>query len=249
MANGQKNPLVIGCLIAAAVGFVVFIVFIILAFVLGSTFVSRTHSQAQLAMCRNQQRNLALSLHNYESAHGRFPPACVKGKEGQPLYSWRVLMLPYIERSDLYDAFNREEAWDSAANERFSNMDVEPFQCPAREDNIPGVTDYVLVTGPGTVWDGDRQPRSLKDISHPEQTLLMIEVANSDIHWAEPRDLKIDAIDPSFLDENGNFKCAHPTRGATAVFADGRVEDIPPEQVMEALQKLSQIKQKKWKRE
>jgi hypothetical protein len=40
---------------------------------------------------------IVLALENYESVHGRLPPAVVYGKDGQPLCSWRVLILPYIE--------------------------------------------------------------------------------------------------------------------------------------------------------
>src|SRR5687768_11506472 len=39
---------------------------------------------------------VVLALHNYHSSHGRFPPAAVHGADGKPLYSWRVLILPYI---------------------------------------------------------------------------------------------------------------------------------------------------------
>jgi len=52
---------------------------------------SRTHSM-------NNMKMLGLALHNYHDANGRFPPAFVVDKAGKPLYSWRVLILPYIEQ-------------------------------------------------------------------------------------------------------------------------------------------------------
>src|SRR5262249_217448 len=41
-------------------------------------------------------RKIALALHNYNDTMGRLPPAVVYDKEGRPLYSWRVLLHPFI---------------------------------------------------------------------------------------------------------------------------------------------------------
>src|SRR5436190_1205501 len=36
-------------------------------------------------------------MHNHERTNGALPPAAVRGPDGRPLLSWRVLLLPYIE--------------------------------------------------------------------------------------------------------------------------------------------------------
>jgi hypothetical protein len=59
---------------------------------------------------------VALALHNYQDLHGRLPPAVVYGEGNRPLYSWRVLLLPFLEQQALYDKFHRDEAWDSPHN-------------------------------------------------------------------------------------------------------------------------------------
>ena len=56
-------------------------------------------------------KQLGLAMHSYAATHGRLPPAVVYGKDGQPLYSWRVLLLPFIEQSELYQQFHLDEAW------------------------------------------------------------------------------------------------------------------------------------------
>jgi hypothetical protein len=53
---------------------------------------------------------------NYHDAHGRLPPAVVYGKDGKPLYSWRVLLLPYLDEQELYQQFQLDEPWDSPHN-------------------------------------------------------------------------------------------------------------------------------------
>src|SRR5689334_2744482 len=58
-----------------------------------------------------------MAMHNYADAHDQqLPPAVVYGRYGQPLYSWRVLLLPYIEQDDLYKEFQLDEPWDSPHN-------------------------------------------------------------------------------------------------------------------------------------
>ncbi|MGD9127436.1 MAG: DUF1559 domain-containing protein [Planctomycetia bacterium] len=198
---------------------------------------------ARRMQCRNHQMQIALALLNYEKAFGRFPPACVKDEEGRPLYSWRVSILPFLEYQALYDQFHLDEPWDSPHNKKIAEQAPPVFQCPSCKNRMPGTTNYVLVTGPGTAWDGQKSP-ALKDfISGTNRTIILTEVADPNLHWAEPKDLKIDAIDPSFLDEEGNFKCNHRI-GINIAFADGHVTFIAEEaDLLKILKKHSQTYQ------
>ena len=45
----------------------------------------------------NNLRKSRLALHNYHQANGCFPPAYIADKNGKPMHSWRVLILPYME--------------------------------------------------------------------------------------------------------------------------------------------------------
>src|SRR5579884_3202970 len=51
-------------------------------------------------LSRNCLKQIGWALHNYHEAYGRLPPAVVRGKDGQPLYSWRVLLLPFLEEEN-----------------------------------------------------------------------------------------------------------------------------------------------------
>ena len=51
--------------------------------------------------CMNNLRNIAFALDNYYQAQGRYPPAFVPDSSGAPMHSWRVLILPYLDRKDL----------------------------------------------------------------------------------------------------------------------------------------------------
>src|SRR4051794_32826384 len=63
-------------------------------------------------------KELAIAFHNYASAHNEFPPAAVVGPDGKPLYSWRVVILPYLGEKKLYDEFRPGEAWDGPNNKK-----------------------------------------------------------------------------------------------------------------------------------
>ncbi|MGD9127437.1 MAG: DUF1559 domain-containing protein [Planctomycetia bacterium] len=226
----------------------VIIIIVGLPLYFGVEFVRHVRETVRREQCCNHQKQIVLAMQNYVNARSCFPPICVKNKEGKPLYSWRLMISPYFCESRFFKAFHLDEPWDSPHNKRLAEKNLEYyFHCPSCNDQRPGTTNYVLVTGPGTIWDSD-EPRSFKDIPYPEQTLILIEVADSSIHWTEPKDLEIDAIDPSFLDEKGNFKTNHGGF-VLGAFADGHVEAIPQEKVMEALQEWSQVEQEKRKTE
>ena len=61
----------------------------------------RVADAKQRLRSQNNLKEIVLALHNYESAYGHFP-GNVTDKNGKPLLSWRVAILPYIEQNDLY---------------------------------------------------------------------------------------------------------------------------------------------------
>src|SRR5690242_6262790 len=50
-------------------------------------------------------KQLAFALNCYHDVYKSFPPAYVADKNGKPLYSWRVLILPNIGENELYQRF------------------------------------------------------------------------------------------------------------------------------------------------
>src|SRR5262249_10296771 len=53
----------------------------------------------------------------------------------RPLYSWRVLLLPYLEQQNLYDQFRLDEPWDSPNNAKVSSAIVAIYAAPGRVSN------------------------------------------------------------------------------------------------------------------
>lgn len=190
--------------------------------------------------CSNSLKQIALAMHNYYDTYGSFPPAVVSDEDGQPLYSWRVLILPFIEERALYDAFQLDEPWNSPANLPITHTKVRGFQCP-NEEPLPGMTDYVMVVGPNTISDG-ASTTQFEDITDgAANTILIAEAAGSGIYWSEPRDLYV--MEMGFrINGPGNqeMQSSHPG-GVNVAMVDGSVRFLSDDTDPALLRNLTTI--------
>ena len=188
-----------------------------LILMLGIAGMFAARGSSEMVECFNNEKNLALAVLVYESEHGEFPPAAgpiveqeaEETEEGetpqQNDWSWRVRILPHIERSDLYDQFNFDEPWDSEHNLTVAENVVSIFQCPSDEPGFKEInghqiplTNYVMVTGPSTVGSIDGESVSLeliakKDGAHCTAMIVEVKGANRPA-WTEPIDITIDEL-------------------------------------------------------
>jgi hypothetical protein len=68
---------------------------------------------------------------NYETSYGCFPPAFIADSQGRPMDSWRVLILPYLDRADLYERYRFDEPWDGPNNIKLLDEMPRVFACPS----------------------------------------------------------------------------------------------------------------------
>jgi prepilin-type processing-associated H-X9-DG protein len=180
--------------------------------------VQAAREAARRMQSSNNLKQIALALHNYHDVNGTFPPAVVTDADDKPLYSGRVLLLPYMEQAALYDQFDKSKAWDSPENSALSKTIIPVFRDPSSLNPPPGQTDYLFVTGKGTVFEAGTTTKFMDVTDGTSNTMIVVEVKNSGINWAEPRDL--DISQPMSLPA-GN----HPG-GNNVAFADGSVRFI-----------------------
>ena len=137
-------------------------------------------------------------MHDYNSMHGQLPPAVVYGEDGKPLYSWRVLILPYIEQDELYREFHLDEPWDSPHNiELVSRMPVTYAPPPGKRTKVPpGHTVIHVFVGKGAAFEGRTGLRLPADFwDGTSNTILLIE-AGRPVPWSSPEDLAFDPAGP-----------------------------------------------------
>jgi hypothetical protein len=181
--------------------------------------VQAAREAARRMQASNHTKQIVLAMQNYHDVFGCFPPQVVADENGNPLYSGRVLLLPYMEQQALYQQFDLAQPWDSARNLPVSQTNIPTFMDPSSPTSTPGKTDFLFVTGKGTVFEAGKKI-TMRDLTDgTSNTMVVVEVKNSGVGWAEPRDL--DLSQPVGLPP-GN----HPG-GHVAGFADGHVQFIP----------------------
>lgn len=146
--------------------------------------------------------------------------------DGQPMHSWRVLILPYIEEKKLYDQYDFSEPWNSPHNSQLLSHQPSVYRLHGADDVDSGETNYLAVVGTGTMWpgNGSRDYDSVTDgISN---TIHIVENVGSGILWMEPRDLDIDSMAMTLADDppNGISSWLQPP---AVSLADGSVRSLP----------------------
>jgi WD40 repeat protein len=145
----------------------------------------------------NNLRQIAIALQNYHAQHGHYPPYAVRGRDGRPLLSWRVTLLPFVEQQALYRKFQLDEPWDSPYNKALLPLLPRVFEVPRRVPKPdPVETYYQVFVGPGAGFSRDMRPLQRGQIADgPGRTLLIAEAGRA-VPWTKPEDLFVDADGP-----------------------------------------------------
>ena len=185
--------------------------------------VQQAREAARRTQCKNNLKMIALALHNYHDVYGSFPPAVTYSADGQPMHSWRVLLLPYLDSSPMYSQYNRNEPWNSPGNLAVTANMPAVYACASNPNGpFSGNTSYVALDGPGSVMNS-KQPARIRDIADgTTQTLMVVEAQNSGIHWTEPKDIDINV---EGTPGPGGLSSFH-TGGFQGVLVDGSVRFI-----------------------
>jgi prepilin-type N-terminal cleavage/methylation domain-containing protein/prepilin-type processing-associated H-X9-DG protein len=102
--------------------------------------VQAAREAARRMSCTNNLKQLALSLHNYESAFGFFPPSRLGDK--QPIYgnpvggessyqSWTTLALPFVEQGNLQNLMDFRFPWCAVQNRVAVSTQLPLMTCPS----------------------------------------------------------------------------------------------------------------------
>jgi hypothetical protein len=201
----------------------------------------------------NNFHQIASALHNFDSAHNRLPHP-VRFADGvnspfvhhqdptaRPLHSWRFAIMHLIMSDTSDTAF--DQPWDAPANARWRTVpQVYAYggwgdgAFDSRNPNsVPTSTCAFAITGPGTAFgDGDtEEPRSLEEIDG--DTILVVEVRNSGLHWMAPGDFDIRTMPTTIDDPDGCGISSKHGSGFHVIFADTTVwylrNDVPFDQL------------------
>ncbi|NOY30496.1 MAG: DUF1559 domain-containing protein [Planctomycetes bacterium] len=87
---------------------------------------------ARRMSCANNIRQIALAMHNYESANRKFPPQVMIGTD-QKLWSAQARILPYIEQGSMFAAIDFKQAYGSILlnGQSIASLRVPTLLCPS----------------------------------------------------------------------------------------------------------------------
>jgi hypothetical protein len=198
--------------------------------------VQSAREAARRTQCQNNLKQIGLALFNYESTYRSFPPAYVADSDGKPMHSWRVLILPFLDQQELYEAYDFSEPWDGPNNSRLLARMPAVYACPSH--SIPPETTntaYAAVFGEHCVFRG-AEPVKIDQITDgSSNTLLVVEAALAGIPWMKPDDVDV-TKHPALGDQDG-FSSKH-AGGVHGLLADGAVRFLPQDIAAQTLKAL-----------
>lgn len=146
---------------------------------------------ADRARSMNHLRQIGLAMHVHHDAKGTFPPAASFTKDGKPLLSWRVHILPFVDQEKLYKEFKLDEPWDSEHNKKLLAKMPAIFRTPGAKDRA-GFTSYLGIVGKDTMFTGEAKGLAIKDVVDGTSHTIFVVEADDDhaVEWTKPADLK-----------------------------------------------------------
>ncbi len=162
---------------------------------MGMPAAQKTRETPAHVVSTNHLKQIGIAMQNYEATYGKLPPAAICDKNGKPLLSWRVALLPFIDQGNLYKQFRLYEPWDSEHNLALAQTLVKTYTHPQQPKDKPGTTHYRLFFGKEPMFDlrdGKSYVQITDGLSH---TIMVVEAAEG-VPWTKPDDFSYDTATP-----------------------------------------------------
>jgi hypothetical protein len=161
----------------------------------------------QMRKIQNNLRQIGFALQAFHDSYKSFPPVAICDKNGKPLLSWRVAILPYIEQAPLFQQFKLDEPWDSEHNLKLLAQ-MPPIYAPVgvttREKHVTFYQGFIADPKAGgehqTAWEMTPAPNNafgatgtrIASITDGMSNTLMVVEAGEAVPWTKPGDLPYD---------------------------------------------------------
>jgi prepilin-type N-terminal cleavage/methylation domain-containing protein len=151
---------------------VIAIIAILIALLLPA--VQQAREAARRTQCKNNLKQIGIALHNYHDTHSCLPPMKIwangidcpggTGWDNTGGFSWRVMILPYVEQSTMYNQIDFSTIHSNyactgaqAVLGNISNKPIPGYLCPS--DSTPAIIGLHAGTNYGAVISGSAQSK------------------------------------------------------------------------------------------
>jgi Protein of unknown function (DUF1559) len=147
-------------------------------------------SLRQRTLGMSNAKQIAEALTAYRRIYGSYPSPTVVDAAGKPLYSWRVLILPQLGYSSLYNEFQLDQSWDSPTNLDLMTRMPSVYACPGNLNALAvHETNFALIVGPGSLFPLGSPVDPDKMLDQPSETLLVVDTKDGAYTWSQPADI------------------------------------------------------------
>jgi Protein of unknown function (DUF1559) len=159
---------------------------------------------AEEANLMNNQRQAAISTHNFYDAYNRFPFLAGEGQSNE--LSWRVRVLLFLDQRELSEKFDLSQPWDSPQNRKV----LEEMPMPAVFGNSGTKTNLAWV---------ESDVQTFQDITRGTSNTIAFVHSDKFVHWTENNNVTPEQV-------IAQFKALKEGEYLIASFYDGSVRKI-----------------------
>lgn len=162
------------------------------------------------------------AMRAYCLEHGHYPPAYSVDENGNPLHSWRVLILPYFDEktysvfhdgplpSEVYSQIRLDEPWDSEHNRQAALQMPKCYQNSTLKED--GKTNCQMIIGERCLSNGPDH-RTANEINVAGRPVIFFVDAYPTVDWMSPNDLSYEDMMAngvvSATDGRAGLACPH----------------------------------------
>lgn len=149
----------------------------------------------ELLTSANNLKQIGLAFHDYGNDHGFKWADDITDKDGQPLLSWRVALLPHLGAKDLYKEFKLDEPWDSDHNKKLIEK-MPTVYAPVRVKAKKGETFYQRFVGKGALFNEKGSSYTIPQLPDGTSNTALVVEAGDPVIWTKPVDLSFNMKGP-----------------------------------------------------
>jgi hypothetical protein len=156
--------------------------------------IQRISDQDGRMLAVNDLRIMVLAMHSHGDTHRRLPAAAIADAKGQPLLSWRVSLLPFVEQNELHRFFKLDEAWDGPNNRALLDKNPSCYLNQWQLDQQGSV--FQVFVGPGTAFEPGKKLQLSQDFPDGVSNTILIAESRGPVPWSKPEDIPYAADRP-----------------------------------------------------